>query len=111
MADKRLLTNRQWHTNGNWYAAKRIIKENFASVVFCDYMETTSSSGDWTGLVIQKLRNRLYVMIFSQENTFPCQEGYDIFTNDHVTAMVRDASTISNYRELFDEVCDFIYSD
>jgi hypothetical protein len=75
MANKRLLTNRQWHTNGNWYAPLNLIRENFSSVVYCDHIDTTSSAGD------------------------------------HVTAMVRNASTILNYRKFFNDVCNFIYSD
>jgi hypothetical protein len=111
MSDKRLLTNRTWHTDGTLFAPKRFIKENFASVVYCDYMDTSSSAGDWTGLIIQKLNNKLYATVFSQENTFPCREGFDFFSDERVKAIVKDSSKITNYRDLFNVICANIYEE
>jgi hypothetical protein len=110
MNKSELLTNRKWHTDGGWFSPKRFIKENFKSVVFCDHIETTSSAGDWTGLIIQKVNNKLHVILFSQENTFPCREGFDIYTGG-VTATVQNASMINNYKEICGEVCDLIFKE
>jgi hypothetical protein len=111
MVDTRILTNRQWHIDGNWFAPKRFIKENFASVVYCDYMEMTSSAGDWTGLIIQKLGNNLYVTVFSQENTFPCNNGFDVHTDSHISTFHQDVPSVTNYTELFNEICAIIYEN
>jgi hypothetical protein len=110
MNNRKLLTNRKWHTNGGWFSTKRFIKENFESIVFCDHIETTSSAGDWTGLIIQKADNKLHIIPFSQENTFPCREGFDIYTGD-VTATVQDTSMITNYKEICEKVCDLIFEE
>jgi hypothetical protein len=111
MSKSELLTNRKWHTCGGWFSAKRFIKESSESVVFCDHIETTSSAGDWTGLIIQKVENKLHVILFSQENTFSCREGFDIYTADRVSVTLEDASKISSYRELADDICAMLYSD
>jgi hypothetical protein len=111
MTDKRLLINRQWHTSEDWFSTVKFIREKFASVVFCKHTDTTSSAGDWSGLIIQKLGNQLYVLLFSQENTFPHCDGFDIYTDDHVTAIVQNASKVTDYRELFDDVCALMYTN
>lgn len=42
MADKRILTGRQWHIDGKWFAPRKFLRDNFASIVYCDYMEIHS---------------------------------------------------------------------
>ena len=46
MADKRILTGRQWHIDGKWFAPQKYLRDNFTSIVYCDYMEMTSSAGE-----------------------------------------------------------------
>jgi hypothetical protein len=87
-----------------------LIKKFYKSVVYCDYIETSSSAGDWTGLIIQKVRGKLYVIIFSQENTFPFREGYDIHSSNEAIVTLENASKIKNFKKLADNVSEFIYS-
>ncbi|KAA6302801.1 MAG: hypothetical protein EZS26_000971 [Candidatus Ordinivivax streblomastigis] len=110
MADKRILTSRIWHTDGSWYAPKRFIKETFSSVVYCNYIETSSSAGDWTGVIIQKLGKKLYATIFSQENSFPCCNGFDIYTSKDVIA-IYDGTKITDYSQLFNDICTIVYEN
>lgn len=102
MADKRILTGRRWHMDGKWFAPRKFLRDNFASVVYCDYMETTSSAGDWTGLIIQHLNGKLYVTVFSQENNYPCS-GFNLTTNDHSSIIMEKVPEKVDYRKLFED--------
>lgn len=64
-----LLTNREWEVEGTWYAPKRFFTDKyFGSVVRAELWNTTSSSGDWDGYIVQKHGRRWYLIIFWQEN-------------------------------------------
>jgi hypothetical protein len=107
--NKTVLTDRKLHTCGNCYSAAMFIKKNFVNVVYCDYIETSSSAGDWTGLFIQKIEEKLYITLFYQENTYPSQEGYDIYFNNNVFTVKKGASKINDYKKLADDFAALIY--
>jgi hypothetical protein len=108
--NKKILTDRKWHSGGDWFSPAKLIKKFYKSVVYCDYIETSGSAGDWTGLIIQKVGEKLYVIPFSQENTFPFREGYDINSSNEVIVEVNNASKIKDFKKLADNVSEFIYS-
>ena len=60
----------------------RIIKERFSSVVAVEFMDTTSSAGDWSGLIVQKIgKKKCVAIIFSMENKYP-YDGFNVNTDD-----------------------------
>lgn len=62
---------------------KNIIIAKFKSVVNVEYIETTSSAGDWSGVIVQQLRGKSYAVPFSIENRYP-DDGFDVHTHDLV---------------------------
>lgn len=64
---KSLLINREYEVEGTWYAPLNHFRD-MNSVVRCNHYETTSSAGDWSGYVLQKIGKFYYVILFWQEN-------------------------------------------
>ena len=64
---KSLLTNREYEVEGTWYAPLNHFQK-MNSVVRCNHYEITSSAGDWSGYVLQKIGRFYYVILFWQEN-------------------------------------------
>ena len=79
-----LLVNKEWQIDGGWYAPLKKLKE-YKSVVWADYIETCSSAGDWSGLFIQKIGKKCYVIPFGQENNYPRGGGFTLGTGDLFT--------------------------
>lgn len=77
---KQLLLNRKYHVDGTWYEPAKFLENKFKSVVRTEYTETSSSAGDWTGYLVQKLHGRWYVILFWQTNSYPAS-GFDIETD------------------------------
>ena len=80
MNKKNLLLDRNYHVEGNWYAGRKKLLE-YKSVVKCEYYDTTSSAGDWTGYFIQKIAGKYFLIMFSQTNNYP-NSGFTISTFD-----------------------------
>lgn len=78
---KNLLLNRNFHVDGTWYEPQEFLM-NFKSVVRAEYLDTTSSSGDWTGYILQKFGKNFYIILFWQTNSYP-DSGFDIVTDAH----------------------------
>lgn len=74
---KSILINREYDVSGTWYKTLEFLN-NFKSVVASDFIDTTSSSGNWSGYIIQKIKNNYYLTLFSQENT---NSGFRIYTD------------------------------
>lgn len=80
--NKRLLTNREYQALGSWYAGRELLKVKApVSIVACDYYDTTSSAGDWSGYLLQKLGGKYYLIAWSQSNNWP-SGGYTVSTGD-----------------------------
>lgn len=77
----RLLENKTFVTaTNNWYAAIKEFKNRYPSVVRHEFMNTTSSAGDWDGFLIQRTGSRSAVAIpFWQENNYP-NSGFTLRT-------------------------------
>lgn len=52
-----ILSNREYLIEGNCFAPSRYLLKNFMSVIDVYLIDTTSSAGDWSGLIFQKLKN------------------------------------------------------
>ena len=76
-----ILENRTWkvqNKNGErttWYTPLKFMRE-FKSVTRAEHFNTTSSCGDWDGLLVQNINKRWYVIPFYQKNMF----GYFLLT-------------------------------
>lgn len=99
--DKRLLLNREWDIQGGWYAPMCHIRDNFKSVICCHLIDTMSSAGDWSGMFVQKIGKKFYIISFSQSNNYP-NKGYTLHTDSRVT--------VSNTHPTYDQI-EEIYSD
>ena len=64
----------------NWYAPTCEFQEKYGSVKRVVLMDTTSSSGDWSGFIIQATGRRSAMAIpFHQENNYP-GDGFTLRT-------------------------------
>lgn len=75
-----LLLKRSYHVDGTWYAPQKFFEANFKSVVRAEYLDTTSSSGDWTGYILQKIGKVFHIILFWQTNSHP-HSGFDVMTD------------------------------
>ena len=67
----------------SWYAPTREMKEKYRSIIWAELMDTTSSAGDWSGFIIQKIGKNTFVAIgFSQYNNYP-HDGFCLMTCEH----------------------------
>ena len=84
--DKRLLINRKFNTadypdiKDNWYAAREILLQ-YKSVQSFELCDTTSSAGDWSGVIVQRLNGNTYIIPWGQENNYP-HAGYTVYTGE-----------------------------
>lgn len=78
------LTNITFTTaTNNWFAPTKELKEKYKSVIETELMDMTSSAGDWSGFIIQKLGKNTFVAIgFSQTNLYP-HAGFGLQTCEH----------------------------
>lgn len=81
-----LLTNRQYSLPKakTWYDPKRFLckKKSVEEVYLVD---TTNSAGDWGGIIIQRLNNRIYFIRFSQTKEWL---GFSIITDSNYSCMM-----------------------
>lgn len=82
-----LLKEKHKTTQGSWYDCLNKIRQ-YPSVVYAEFIDTCSSSGDWSGVIIQRLGNTLYCHAFYQENNYP---------NGGFTITIGETYTISYY--------------
>ena len=80
----KLLTNITFHTDtNNWYAPLCEFWGSHKSVHSAEYMDKTSSAGDWSGFIIQQTgKNTIHAIGFSQENNYP-GDGFTLQTCEH----------------------------
>ena len=78
LTNRSLVLNKKIRTSG----VPRIIKERFSSVLAVEFMDTTSSAGDWSGIIVQKIgKEKCVAIIFSMENKYP-HDGFNVYTDD-----------------------------
>ena len=75
-----VVKNKYGHTRTS--DVKEFIKDKYKSVVNVEFCETTSSAGNWSGLIIQELRGKCYAIPFSIENRYP-DDGFNVYTGDY----------------------------
>lgn len=61
-------TRKSFAVNGDWYTPLNTMKNEYKSIVYGEYVNTSSSCGDWEGFIIQKLGKTYYGIPFWQEN-------------------------------------------
>lgn len=58
------------------------LKDNYKSVEYVTFVDTTSSAGDWSGVIVQRTsENKCVAIIFSMENMYP-NNGFRVLTDD-----------------------------
>ena len=63
-----------------WFAPQKYLK-NLPDVVKCELLDTTSSSGDWSGYFAVKTPSDIALVSFSQYNNYPQGPGYVLQTD------------------------------
>ncbi len=78
------LTNKTYVTKtNNWYAPLCEYWEKHKSIIHAEYLDTTSSAGDWNGFILQKIgKNTVVAIGFSQYNNYP-HDGFMLGTCEH----------------------------
>lgn len=87
---KILLTNRAFiigkkENNGyrvTWYSPICYLLR-YKSVVACEWLDTTSSCGDWSGYIVQKIGKTYYAIPFYQENNYP-HDSFTLTTSNEI---------------------------
>lgn len=100
----KILTNRSIILNERIRTSDvpRIIKERYKSVLRVEFMDTTSSVGDWSGLIVQKIgKTKCVAIIFSMENKYP-YDGFNVSTDDVCFDLPLNY-TLEDLNELFAE--------
>ena len=77
-----LLTHKKYAVSGDWYKPRQRLLTK-PSVVIAEYLETSSSSGDWSGYFLQKIGQAYHLILFTQENLYP-EEGFELATSEVV---------------------------
>lgn len=105
MNERQLLINREYNINQgrvNWYSPLEMLRE-YKSVELADLYETCSSAGDWSGYIVQKIKEVRYLIFFWQTNNYPrygftCNTGELIaswkgkYTKDEVLSVIQVAN-------------------
>lgn len=96
-----ILQNREYQVKNS--SEVREILTNFKSVKEFDWINISSSAGDWQGYIIQKLNNRKYLIIFGCENNYP-HSGFTLRTNPPLASWVGDLSEEEIYNIIEESV-------
>lgn len=108
---KRIFTNRTFHTADitedvgriTWYTLQKQLPRMYSSILLVEFLETTSSAGDWSGLLYQSVGKSVHVIPFSQTNT---HYGFSLETGDTIAVLPK-----RNWRELKTEIKkDYAYN-
>lgn len=97
-----ILKDREWQVKN---ASEAIhLLEGYSSVKSAEWVNTTSSAGDWEGYIVQKINGRNYLIIFWQENNWP-HEGFTLHTNPTpICSWVGDISKEEIYNILEEQI-------
>ena len=76
-----MYTNKTKHIEGHWYKPLEYLK-SLKNTVMGDYWTTSSSAGNWEGYFVQKIKNKYYLIFFTQENNWP-RSGYTLNTGNY----------------------------
>lgn len=75
-----ILHNRIYNIlENNWYAPMKWLS-HFISISRIEFVDTTSSAGDWMGFFVQKVGKNLHFIRFWQENNYP-KGGFTLSTD------------------------------
>lgn len=103
MLDHRILINREYQVQGDWYSPRTRLNE-FLSVEKVKYIDQTSSAGDWSGYFVQFLNKKFYLISFSQENNAFAGSGFTLRTGEVVaeyTAMPSEETILEEMELIY----------
>lgn len=111
MSHPAMLINRTYNLNQddhvNWYTSLKHVR-SYPSVRLVDFYNTTSSAGDWQGYILQQIKGKYYLILFSQENNYP-KYGYTIYTDDHPLSILDHAIDRDECDEIISEYMELLY--
>lgn len=70
-------------SHDHWFGGLKQLKTDYKSIVKADFIDTTSSAGDWAGYIMQKTGSTYYCIPVFQANQYP-RKGYKTCTGDKV---------------------------
>lgn len=102
----KLLVSKEYVTKtNNWYAPLSEFWEKYKSIYAAKHMDTSSSAGDWSGYIVQRIGNKAYAIAFSQENNYP-GDGFTFYTMDYpfYVGNVNDPNLIENIELCYNQI-------
>jgi hypothetical protein len=108
--EKGLLTKRVYDVNYSATNVTSFLKElKGVNVPHIEYLEQTSSAGDWSGLFFQKYNRKTYVIPFSQENNWP-NGTFTLYTGEVTIIINGDIDRSSDeWKEMLNDLCVLWY--
>ncbi|MFP4019837.1 MAG: hypothetical protein ACLFUH_11375 [Bacteroidales bacterium] len=103
-----VLTNREYQIDGNWNEPAKFLRENFKSVIGTEMIDITSSAGDWSGLVFQKIGGKIKIIPFEQTNNYP-SGGFTLYTSNHIFASIDEKDFNQENKEILMEEFFVLY--
>jgi hypothetical protein len=97
LTNREIVINERIRTSG----IEKWMQEKYPSVESVNYMDTTSSAGNWSGIIVQKIKNKNYAVIFVLDNRYP-SDGFNLYTHDSAYKLPSDYD-INTLCELYDE--------
>ena len=94
------LQNREWNIIGDWYEPMHKLMK-YKSVVKVEYFNTSSSSGDWSGLMVVEQGKKWLIIPFHQENNYP-NDGFSLVTGLSLMTLV-NRPTLEELEEMYIE--------
>ena len=70
-----------------WFSPREYLRQ-LPGVVKAEYLDTTSSAGDWNGWYAVEVDDEFALIMFSQENRYPSDVGYTLQTGEAPFAYV-----------------------
>lgn len=95
-------------THNSWYEGLKLLKNKYKSIAKVDFFDTTSSAGDWTGYILQKIGNAYYGILVFQENQYP-SAGYKTYTDSSPTYVFYTKYVDIELSEIWDILTGFVY--
>lgn len=101
-----IFTNREFYTRDiknpegriTWYTLQKHLEETYASILKVEFLDETSSCGDWSGLLVQRHGSSVAIIPFSQENMYPGY-GFALYTGQEYASV-----PYRQWREAYEQV-------
>jgi hypothetical protein len=103
-----ILTNREYQIEGNWYSPTNHLNQ-YKSILKAILLNTSSSAGDWDGILFQLINGKVYGIPFSQENNWPGSDGFTLYTGEAFISFDYSIYHENIMKQIIHEYCEITY--